>query len=147
MDVTGIEELKYREYRHPKLESFVKMLVCNIEFTSMVAFMCILKILCGWIISGFIVFWYFFLVQMTKHSIYFYDDKGLGPGLVTIAAEDIVRSLRNLCFVAVIAFMWLSAIEPCVKNVYSGKVTNESNTESRDQHSQQGAESGSNTGN
>ena len=94
----------YKSYRHPKLERFAH-LVGSVLTTLMTA----LATYClfGWvgpIWAFFIIFLYFLLTKMRMESIYFYDDKGFGPGRLCTFIENTSTSFKNALVPFAIAY-------------------------------------------
>ena len=145
MEVSTVEGFKYKEYRHPKLERFVTSCTYVIEWLAVVYATILISVVTGWLFAPIFPFLYNLFHRMKKHSIYFYDDKGLGPSMSEIFAEDLAHAARYMAFCVLVAWM----ISPIVQLVIHPKenVTveqqHESNSECRDKHEVGETESGS----
>ena len=136
MEVSTVEGFKYKEYRHPKLERFITTCIYVIEWMSVVYSTNLISSMTGWLFAPIFPFLYDLFHRMKKHSIYFYDDKGLGPSMTEIFVEDFAHAARYMAFCVLVSCI----ISPIVQLVIHPKenVTveqkHESNSECRNKH-------------
>ena len=129
MEVSTVEGFKYKEYRHPKLERFVTSCTYVIEWLAVVYATILISLMTGWLFAPIFPFLYDLSHRMKKHSIYFYDDKGLGPSMTEIFAEDLTHAMRYMAFCVLVAW----AINPMVQLSIHSKATLE-NTSVEQKH-------------
>ena len=139
MEVSTVEGFKYKEYRHPKLERFVTSCTYVVEWLAVVYATILISMTTGWLFAPIFPFLYDLFHRMKKHSIYFYDDKGLGPSMSEIFTEDLAHAARYMAFCILVAWM----ISPIVQLSTHSKDTlenvaveqkHESNSECGDKH-------------
>ena len=147
MEVSTVEGFKYKEYRHPKLERFVTSCTYVIEWLAVVYATILIGVVTGWLFAPIFPFLYDLFRRMKKHSIYFYDDKGLGPSMSEIFAEDFTHAMRYMAFCVLVAW----ATNPIVQLAIHSKATlepvaveqkHESNSECGNKHDVGETESG-----
>ena len=105
MEVSKVEGFKYKEYRHPKLERLVTSCTYIIEWLSVVYATILISVMTGWLLAPIFPLLYDLFHRMKKHSIYFYDDKGLGPSMSEIFVEDLTHAARYTAFCVLVAWM------------------------------------------
>lgn len=143
--ISTIEGFKYKEYRHKRFERLIVASTYVVEWMSVVLSTILLKVLAGWLVALIFPFMYDLVHRMKNHSIYFYDDKGLGPTMLETFAEDAAHASRYMAFCVLIAW----AISPATKfiNISSEnaamKEKHESNTERGNKHDVRETESSS----
>lgn len=147
MEVSTVEGFKYKEYRHPKLERFVTSCTYIVEWLAVVYATILISIMTGWLFAPIFPFLYDLFHRMKKHSIYFYDDKGLGPSMSEIFAEDFTHAMRYMAFCVLVAWMTSPAVQlttnskATLENT-SAEQKHESNSECGDKHNVGETESG-----
>lgn len=82
------------EYRNPKFEAFIKQLGVVFNTTMICVATAAVMHMIGSILAYFILVVYHLVEKMRQSPIYFYDNKGLGPGWKVIFQEDLVTALR-----------------------------------------------------
>ena len=97
----------YKSYRHPKLEKFMVGLgaLCTTFMISAATYGMFQW--CGKIIAFVILFLYFLLTKMRTETIYFYDDKGLGPGRLIVFISNTSVAFKN----SLVPFVLASTVE------------------------------------
>lgn len=95
MDQNWLRGLPYKEYRHPTFEKFVNILDCVLEGAIFTCALINLYEHIGALLSFLILMLIFFVRRMKSNSIYFCDNKGIGPKVLTVLIEDIALSLRS----------------------------------------------------
>ena len=146
MEVSTGEGFKYKEYGHPKLERFVTSCTYVVEWLAVVYSTILISSMAGWLFAPIFPFLYDLFRRMKKHSIYFYDDKGLGPSMSEIFAEDLAHAARYMAFCVLVAWMTSHAVQlathskDTLENV-AVEQKHESNSECRDKHEVGEAES------
>lgn len=139
MEVSTVEGFKYKEYRHPKLERFVTSCTYVVEWLAVVYATILISMMTGWLFAPIFPFLYDLFHRMKKHSIYFYDDKGLGPSMSEIFAEDFTHAARYMAFCVLVAWMTSPAVQlatrpkDTLENV-TVEQKHESNSECGDKH-------------
>ncbi len=136
MEVSTVEGFKYKEYRHPKLERFVTSCTYVIEWLAVVCATILISVATGWLFAPVFPFLYDLFHRMKKHSIYFYDDKGLGPSMTEIFAEDFTHAARYMAFCVLAAWMISPIVQLAIhpKENVTVEQKHESNSECRDKH-------------
>lgn len=85
----------YKSYRHPHLEKFMIGFgaLCTTLMISAATYGMFQW--CGKLIAFAILFLYFLITKMRTETIYFYDDKGLGPGRFLVFISNTSLSFKN----------------------------------------------------
>ena len=85
----------YKSYRHPNLEKFMIGLgtLCTTFIISTATYGMFQWF--GKLIAFAILFLYFLVTKMRTETIYFYDDKGLGPGRLFVFMSNTSLSFKN----------------------------------------------------
>lgn len=101
----------YKSYRHPKLEKFM------IELGALATTLMISTAMYGmfqWfgrLIAFAIIFLYMLITKMRAETIYFYDDKGLGPGRLIVFISNTSVAFKN----TLVPFVTASVIDYAVR--------------------------------
>lgn len=102
-----LEQPVYKSYRYPKLEKFMIGLgaLCTTLMISAATYGMFQWF--GKVITFVIIFLYMLITKMRSETIYFYDDKGLGPGRLLVFISNTSVSFKN----ALVPFVIASTIE------------------------------------
>lgn len=102
-----LEQPVYKSYRYPKLEKFMIGIgaLCTTLMISAATYGMFQWF--GKVITFVIIFLYMLITKMRSETIYFYDDKGLGPGRLLVFISNTSVSFKN----SLVPFCIASTIE------------------------------------
>lgn len=99
------ETPKYKEYRNPRFEKTVRYASAFVNSLIKILSAILLQKTIGYITSLFVVVAFELIVNMNKSTIYFCDNKGLGPGWKTQFLEDLAISIRTAAIISIIGYI------------------------------------------
>ena len=102
-----LEQPVYKSYRYPKLEKLMIGLgaLCTTLMISAATYGMFQWF--GKLITFVIIFLYMLITKMRSETIYFYDDKGLGPGRLLVFISNTSVAFKN----SLVPFVIASTIE------------------------------------
>lgn len=89
------KQCSYKTYRYPRFEKFMNGF--GAIFTTLMISTAAFG-MCQWfgkLITFVILFLYFLSTKVRTETIYFYDDKGLGPGRLIVFMSNTSLSFKN----------------------------------------------------
>jgi len=108
LDSNAIPGLGYKEYRHPKFERFI-IATEHILITSSIGFLAIkLWQMTNVYVSFAFLMVYHLLGRMKDHSIYFFDNKGIGPSWTTVFRQDLCYAFSNSFIIISVMYALMS---------------------------------------
>lgn len=93
MDI--LEPPPFKEYRNKRFESFIKHGAIGLRWALYIYAYLFIKENLGCSVALLFMLIYFLVVNMSKQSIYFCDDKGLGPSWREVLMEDLAEAVRD----------------------------------------------------
>lgn len=125
-----LKKPEYPTYRNPQFERFINGFRSILADITLCGF-CIVLVELSNILALIFLFIYYLVQRMPENSIYFFDNKGIGPNWKTILKEDICHSIRH----SAVTFLCVYGVLAVMKMI-SGETTNETGIQRGVEHSE-----------